>query len=508
MKVILQPGNRVLEATPGEGLRDLLFAAGVEFPCGGQGNCRGCRVQVLAGDAPASPEDEREFSPTELRAGWRLGCRIAPSPGLVLHVRAWEGTILGDAARLEFAPRSGLGIAIDLGTTTLVTQLVDLETGGIVAVETALNRQRRFGDDVMSRLACALREDGRRPLVRSIREQLAEMTAALAARAGGQPIREAVVVGNSAMRSFLFDEDPALLAFSPFEPAGTEALLTTARALGWDAAGDAAVFFPPLLGGLVGADVLAGILAAGLHEDEAPAALADLGTNAEVVVAAGGKIAVASAAAGPAFEGGRIEMGMIARTGAIDAVAVRDGAALAHVIGGGEPAGICGSGLVDAVACGLDLERISPSGRMKGGSRWDLAPPVHISQADVRELQLAKGAVRAGMDILLGELKLGPGDVRDLHLAGGFGNYVAARSAARIGLFPVDPSRMRSSGNTALRGARQVLLRGETGRAACEEVRRRSRHVRLAESPSFQDAFADAMRFEPGVATCGPEAKR
>jgi uncharacterized 2Fe-2S/4Fe-4S cluster protein (DUF4445 family) len=495
LKIIIEPGSRSFEVPPGQGLRDLLFAAGVEFPCGGVGTCRGCSVQVLSGEAPVTADDAREFSPSELRAGRRLGCRLEPSPDLTVLVREWEGLVLGDAGTVDVVPREGLGIAIDLGTTTLVAQLVDLRSGGILSVRTALNRQRRWGDDIMSRLANALRGDGRAGLCRSIREQLGEMAASLAADHGKGRVREVVVVGNTAMRSFLLDEDPALLAFKPFEPASTDAVEIEASSLGWEALPGARVFFPPLLGGLVGADILAGILAVDLHRETRPAVLADLGTNAEVVVTDGRRIAAASAAAGPAFEGARIGMGMIAQKGAIDSVAVRDGVAVARVIGGGAAEGICGSGLVDAVACGLDLGRLSPSGRMRDGPRWEIAPGVSVTQADVRELQLAKGAVRAGVDLLIGELGLEPADVSGVHLAGGFGNYVSAGSAVRIGLFPFGPERLRPAGNAALRGARKILLLGEAGRASGEDVRRRIRHVPLADLPSFQDAFADAMAF-------------
>ncbi len=504
MKIILQPGDREIDVAPGAWLHDVLFDAGVDFPCGGGGTCGGCRVRVLragggGGDAPVTPSDAREFSPVELAAGWRLACCLEPADGMTLLVRQWEGCILSDGQAVEIAPRDGLGIAIDLGTTTVVAQLVDLRTGGILGADAALNRQRRWGEDLMSRLANALAEGGREPIVRSIREQLGDMIAGIIGRAAAAAalVREVVVVGNTAMRSLLMDEDPRLLAFYPFEPAGTDGVDVSAGALGWNAVEEARVFFPPLLGGLVGADILAGILATDLHRAKAPTALADLGTNAEIVVGDGRSIVVASAAAGPAFEGGRIELGMIAQKGAIDSVRVREGRPEVHVIGGVGPAGLCGSGLVDAVACGLDLGMIRPTGRM-AQPRWDIAPPAFITQRDVRELQLAKGAVRAGMDLLLAELRLAPAALEKLHLAGGFGSYVSARSAARIGLFPIPPGRMAPAGNAALRGARKVLLLGDAGRAACEEVRARTRHVRLAETPAFQDAFAEAMALEAG----------
>ncbi len=452
---------------------------------------------MLAGEAPPAAEDSSTFSPRELQAGWRLACRIVPRGDLTLLVREWEGSILTDEAAVTFTPGEGLGIAIDLGTTTLVAQLVDLESGGILAAKAALNHQRRHGDDVMARLASAVGGDGRKALFQSIRAQLGEMIASLIQETGisEKAVRQVVVVGNAVMHGFLFDEDPRYLAFSPYEPLETESREEQAKALGWEAIGEACVYFPPLLGGMVGSDVLAGILATEIHRQSHPAALTDLGTNAEVVVWDGWNLAVASAAAGPAFEGGRIEKGMIAQRGAIDSVSLRNGKPQVHVVGGTDPVGICGSGLVDAVACGLELNRILPSGRMEGPTQWELAQPVFISQADVRELQLAKGAVRACLDLLLEEMGLSPSHLERLYLAGGFGNYVSPRSAVRIGLFPVSPDKIQPAGNAALRGCRRILLLGEAGRMACEEIRSRTRHVRLADAGSFQEAFVNAMSF-------------
>jgi uncharacterized 2Fe-2S/4Fe-4S cluster protein (DUF4445 family) len=173
VKIILQPGDRTIDVPAGASLWDVLFDAGVDFPCGGGGTCGGCRVRVLRagpGGAPVTPSDAREFSPVELGAGWRLACCLEPADGMQLHIRHWEGSILSDGEAVAVAPREGTGIAIDLGTTSVVVQLVDLETGGILAADAALNRQRRWGEDLMSRLSNALADGGNDAIVRAIRE--------------------------------------------------------------------------------------------------------------------------------------------------------------------------------------------------------------------------------------------------------------------------------------------------------------------------------------------------
>ena len=237
-------------------------------------------------------------------------------------------------------------------------------------------------------------------------------------------------------------------------------------------------------------------MATGLVEAAEPGALLDLGTNGEIAVGNRDRICCASTAAGPAFEGGRIGMGMRAGGGAIDRVSIRNGVIDCSVIGGGPPRGLCGSGLVDAAAAALDLAWVEPSGRMTGGRKSiPLAGPVLLTQADIRELQLAKGAVAAGFELLLDGRRLTPSRV---FLAGAFGNYVRGESARRIGLLPAWVDHPTSAGNTALRGARMLLLAVSRREKILETVLACTEHVELAANPRFQDAFVDCMRF-PGA---------
>jgi uncharacterized 2Fe-2S/4Fe-4S cluster protein (DUF4445 family) len=499
IRIDLQPLGDSFEVERGAPLHDALFARGVEFPCGGRGICRGCRVRVLTGDAAVTPEDAAALAPPDLAAGWRLACRLRATGPLVLDVAQWETPILADDAEFAFAPRDGWGVAVDCGTTTLVAQLVDLSTGRVLAVQSSLNPQARHGADIMSRVQYALAPEGLRALTATIRGEIGRLVAGVlaAAAVGPRPVEEIVVVGNAVMHHLFGGLPLDPLSRVPFQPERDGPLGFRAVALGWPLPGDPPVRFLPCLGGFVGSDILAGILAARIHESDRLVALADLGTNGEVVLGTREKIWCASTAAGPAFEGARIAMGMRAAAGAIAAAAVEGGRLRCTVIGGGPPRGICGSGIVDAVAAGLDLGRIAPDGRLTGGaSSFPIDPPVALTQADIRELQLAKGAIAAGFRILLDRAGAKADDVTTVYLAGAFGNYINRASALRIRLleFPLDI--IRPAGNTALRGAKVALFDRGGADGCYADIRRRVEHVPLAADPHFQEHYAGAMGLE------------
>lgn len=480
----------------GTPLREALFEHGVEFPCGGRGRCRGCRVRVIGGELPVTAADRKLLGEAELTAGWRLACQARVQGDLTLELAQWETHILADEAGLAIRPREGLGVAVDVGTTTLALQLLDLRSGEVLAVATALNNQAVHGADVMSRVSYAVHEGGAARLRSCIREQIGVLLEALCREAGRRsPVVEVVLVGNTVMHHAFAGWDLSPLAQTPFEsPALGEAVFTGSE-LGWAAAAEATVRFLPCIGGFVGSDVLAGILATGLAEMSGPAALLDLGTNGEIVVAAGGRVVCASTAAGPAFEGGGIRMGMRAATGAICAVRVEGSRLVCEVLGGGEPRGLCGSGLVDAVACGLELGWIEPSGRIPAGRPVPLAGEVVLHPGDVRQLQLAKGAISAGLELLCGRVGVQPAELARLHLAGAFGNYINQANARRIGLLPAGLQEVVSVGNTALRGAKMVLLGTVDFEAWWRQTQPRISHIRLNEDPAFLETYAEAMAF-------------
>lgn len=488
----LSPAGLKLDVSAGTRLQDVLFAQGVEFPCGGRGRCKGCRVKVLRGDLPIRAEEATLLTRAELDAGWRLSCRHALAGDLELELAQWEMPVLTEHASFAFTPGEGLGVAIDLGTTTLAAQLLDLRTGNVLGVQTALNAQARHGADIMSRIEFAL-HGGQAELQRLIREQLGGMIGELLA--GRTPeLRRVIIVGNTVMHHLCCGLDLTPLAGHPFEPAQKTRMQFSPGELDWNLPTTATVEFLPCLGGFVGSDLLAGIAATDLHESRALIALLDLGTNGEVIVGNRDRILCTSTAAGPAFEGARISTGMRAATGAISQVQVENNVIMCQVIGGGAARGVCGSGLVDAVAAGLELDWIQPSGRLANRTDLPLAEGISLQQADVRELQLAKGAIAAGLRILTARFGASLDGLQQLHLAGAFGNYISRASAKRIGLLGTPLERVIPAGNTALLGAKRALF---VPIGAWDSLAQRVEHVALNEAPDFQDIYAEEMRF-PG----------
>jgi uncharacterized 2Fe-2S/4Fe-4S cluster protein (DUF4445 family) len=497
-RIVLSPVQVELAAPEGTPLRDLLFAQGVEFPCGGQGRCRGCRIRVQEGTAEVNAAQRERLSPEELANGWRLACQCSLQDDLAIELRQWDAAILADDAPFAFHPRPGLGVAVDLGTTTLVAQLLDLGTGRVLAVRTALNSQARHGADVMSRIRFAVAEGGQHQLREMIRLQIGSLIEQLAsaAQVGGRAIQDVVLVGNTVMHHLFCGLEVEPLSRYPFESAQLGLQAFAAAEFGWKLEGNPRVRFLPCLGGFVGSDILAGVLATGLGERENLNALVDLGTNGEIVIGNRRRLLCASTAAGPAFEGARISMGMRASTGAISEVRVDGQEIHCHVLGDVPPQGLCGSGLVDAVAAGLELSRIQPSGRFSDGAgAWELSPPVALTQGDIRELQLAKGAIAAGIRMLLARCGASAADLTKLYLAGAFGNYINRVSAQRIGLLDLPADKVEPAGNTALRGAKLALfsLDGEDG--SYTGLRSRIEHVALNTAPAFQDIFVEELAF-------------
>lgn len=484
VRIRLEPLAVEFDAPQGAELVAALAAHGLEFPCGASGLCGGCGVRVRSGWLPATRADRQHFTIAELNAGWRLACQARPELPLVLECGQWEMNVLTDET-LAPAGRQGLGIAVDLGTTTIAAQLVNLATGEVLAVATELNPQASFGSDVMSRIRAAM---SGADLTTPVRVLTGEMVARMA-RGRAAELTDVVLVGNTVMHHLFCGLAVDSLASAPFASPHLGEQRRSPADLGWCLPARCMVRFLPCLGGLVGSDILAGILATGMAQSQELVALIDLGTNGEIAIGNRGGIVCASTAAGPAFEAGAIRMGMRAATGAIAHVTLEDGVLHSTVIGGGEPRGICGSGLVDAVAAGLNLGAILPSGRIADGSkRFSVAGTVELTQADLRELQLAKGAIAAGFRILLRRLGAQPQDLRAIYLAGAFGNYVQVASALRIGLLQAPAAMIHAAGNTALRGAKLLLA---TAAPALPPVE----HFSLAADPAFQDEFGSSMGF-------------
>ncbi len=525
VSIRLEPLSVELELPRGGSLVTGLAAHGFEFPCGGAGECGGCQVRVLAGWLPVTEADEDTFSVDQLAQGWRLACQSRAGEPLVLECGQWHMEILADnksghsiatvggnsgstdnslpcpalsesaranservGDRSASSPNS-LAIAIDLGTTTIAAQLIDT-AGNVLGVGTMLNPQSVFGSDVMSRIRAAIEGQD---LTTPIRAALGQLVARAASGRASQ-VAEVLLVGNTVMHHLFCSLSVEPLAHVPFQSPHLAEQRFTPSELGWNLPSGCVVRFARCIGGFVGSDILAGIVAAGIGNGSDLTALVDLGTNGEIAIGNRQGIVCASTAAGPAFEAGAIRMGMRAVTGAIAHVsfaqaAFAEGALRLNVIGDVAPRGICGSGLVAAAAAGLRSGAILANGRIAGDSRiFPIAPPVVLYQSDIRELQLAKGAIAAGFRRLLKRLGADVASLHAIHLAGAFGNYVQIESALRIGLLEAPHAIIHAAGNTALRGAKMLLLAEEPALPPIE-------HVSLAEDPAFQDEFATCMSF-------------
>ncbi|MGC9365047.1 MAG: ASKHA domain-containing protein [Fidelibacterota bacterium] len=495
IEVKLEPLGKRIWVEPGASLQDVLFEYGVEFPCGGEGSCGNCRIKLQQGDLAVNDVQRDFFTAEEITDGWRLACQCRVREPVTLEIAQWEMQILTDEESYQTAGRSGYAVAVDLGTTTLVTQLLDLATGNVVGTRTGLNPQAQYGSDVMSRVEFGTHTDGAVKLRERIRSALLKMILDLLSNGSRKELllRRIFIVGNTVMHHLFCGRDVTPLSRAPFETAGGKEFTTAASEIGWDLPGNPEVRFLPCLGGFVGSDILAGIIATGLARETDLTALIDLGTNGEVVIGNRRKILCASTAAGPAFEGAKISRGMRAITGAIAKVTLNDGRQFAaHVLGGGEARGICGSGLVDAVACAIELGLIDETGRITGfDGRIVIQDGVSITQQDIRELQLAKAAVAAGLEILLQRLSVTFNDLKKVYIGGAFGSYISVANARKIGLFCGSDVTLIQAGNTALRGVKELLLREPDYHTLLTQIT----HIALATDAGFMDRFVANMTF-------------
>jgi uncharacterized 2Fe-2S/4Fe-4S cluster protein (DUF4445 family) len=450
----------------------------------------------------------------------------------LLQKGAYRGTavIAGDEL-LDFFPGVSsvplFGLAVDVGTTTLVAALYDLADGTLKGQQSCINPQTSFGDDVLSRIAFAgngpeALAEVQRDVVEAINALIEQLTAETGIEY--ETIYGLTCSGNTTMQHLLAGIDPSSLGQVPFTPVVDDAMDMPAAALGLRIHPRGRVYILPVIGGFVGGDTVSGLLVTDVLKSDAPILFVDIGTNGEIVLNHNGASIATSCAAGPAFEGARIAHGMRAANGAIESVRIENDIHCS-VIGGGKPIGLCGSGLIDLVAELLEVELLLPEGmlptteqapvhvpvalrnrldvfedgvafRVASAEETETGRPIHLHLKDIRQLQLACAAVRAGIAIMLQRAGLTVADLGGVRVAGAFGNYVRCESAQRIGLLPAELTRDRFAfvGNTSLAGACLCTLsnaaRAEAGRAA-----RNIEHLDLSLDPGFQETFVDAMFF-------------
>jgi len=516
IKVTFQPQDRTVYVLPGTKIIEAAAVAGIiiDTPCGGEGTCGKCKVNII------SPENIK---------GEHLACQQTVSEDTVVNVPktslllAPDKIVVDSNIIQEIIPdrkcagiKVCFGIAVDIGTTTLAVSLINLKDGTEVAVMGSPNPQISFGDDVVSRIKHA--STGNKALSnlqKTVIRQINAMIDNLCEQGGikRENIYEISVAGNTVMEHLFCGIDPSPLGQLPFEPLWRGASSIKASELNININPEGIIYVFPVIGGFVGGDITAGMLAADLLNQPQPLLMIDIGTNGEIVLVKNGKISAASTAAGPAFEGAGISCGMRAMAGAIEKIKFNNDCEYS-VLGNIEAEGICGSALIDIAAEFLNagivditgriiqLESLSPKLAKRIITDTNNQPAfiidknVKITQRDIRQIQLAVGAIRAGINIMLKKAGLESADLKRVLVAGGFGSFIRRNHAQRIGLLPADIGHEKISfiGNTSLTGAKLALL-SMKAREKAQAFAKKTEHIELSADIDFQNEFANAMIF-------------
>ncbi len=527
-KIVFKPSGRSVSCRAGTDILSCCRENKIKIAsvCGGQGKCRSCKVRIEKGIAGApTPGEIKKLSHDELGRGWRLSCQAKPAGDLIVYLPPEKSLTSTPAFKEELLarvvpdrrrrrPGENYGVAVDLGTTKIAAYLVDLSDGCILSCCAVANPQSVYGDDVISRITYAMSSpDNGRRLRKTATGAIDDLIQELSGTADCTPgaIVKAAICGNTAMHHLLLGLPVEQLARAPYLPWTKAPVKIGANELGLKSAADAEVYLLPNIGGYVGGDHVAVLAATEAGDIRAATLIIDIGTNTEISLAAGGNITSVSCASGPAFEGGHIKHGMKASPGAIDRVVIKDGRIRYGTVGGYPPVGICGSGMLDAVAqmavagiidSGGRMERRHPLARVNGGMSEVLiaggdssadGDDIVITQGDIRELQLAKAAIRTGINVLLLSADMAAQDIRRIIIAGTFGNYIDIKSAIRVGMLPDLPlRRFRQVGNAAGAGACMVLV-STAARKKAEAMASRVKYLELADRPDFMDLFVRAL---------------
>lgn len=539
---------KTVQAKEGEILGDVVARTGLplEQPCAGRGTCGKCKVLVEEGTAPPDEIELENLTTAEIALNNRLACRarVQGETRIVLSpIVIYSNKIFKGSSRYKKETDVPLGLAIDLGSTTVAAFLTCLDNGEVSAGGGGLNQQTVFGSDVISRLAAAL--DNGQNQSRLHRLALASIIQAVDSLNLNdkiwQRIQQVTIVGNVAMHHLLTELPLDQLAFIPFQPHNKDAIKDATRIMNGIFPEHVKVSLPPLIGGFVGSDALACLAYFGFDKPQGPMLAIDLGTNGEVMVTDGDRILTASTAAGPAFEGVNISCGSRAVDGAITDLALKDGKFILTTISDTEPVGLTGSGLLAAIASFRKVGLIEESGRINPecaayaeqvknglinqaeeelegsgipepclaylkkisrddqGSRRILLDPdqdLYLTQLDIRELQKAKGAIRAAVDVLLANLDLKPEDLTRVILTGSFGGQVDIQAILDIGMIPpVKPEIVETITNGAGFGAAMFLT--EEGFALGEELARKAEQIDLDTDAHFQKIYFDGLKLAP-----------
>ncbi|MGN0882446.1 ASKHA domain-containing protein [Cloacibacillus porcorum] len=525
------PDNIMTEAHSGELAADAASSAGVRIGrhCGGAGVCGKCRV--MAGEenpfAPLTKTEENLLTPEEIKKGVRLSCCAKVIKNGTIHVvdqvKSAGHSILEGFSRdiSEWAPDcGGYGVAVDIGTTTVVCYLLALSGHEVVDRISFLNPQVAFGDDVISRIAYSSSQpEALERIQRTLTGEMDKNIGTMAKRNGifKEDITEIMIAANTVMEHLFAGVSPKSIGHSPYMPEFFLMPPFKASAVGININEAGVVKMIPNVAGYVGADIVAGVAALDMDRQNKIRLLVDIGTNNEIVIGGSEGMFCCATAAGPALEGARIQYGMRASVGAIEKVTLENGLLKCQTIGGEAPKGLCGSGLIDAIALLLNEGVINESGRFEYPEKCrderfmtrlgrsesgmvrllltDEEHPVYLTQKDIREVQLAVGAVKVGVEVMLEQVGITKDKIAEVCLAGAFGNNIDIESAARVGLIPdIERAKIHGVKNTSGLGA-CLSLASEGFYERTKETAQKMSYVELSSLPDFQKRFVKAMSF-------------
>ena len=523
LECVLETGETILDGI--RKMPDLHF----ETPCNGNGSCGKCRVKVLGGSVNEPAEgEEKLLGKEQLSLGYRLACyAVCQKENDVITVsipkKAGNDIVLGDLKSGKKAadplyPAVGdsrYGIAVDIGTTTVVCTMLDLRSGDVAAKASSINPQTAIGSDVLSRIAYTMTNSGGLKKLQSmIIGCLNDLTEEMIQNTGirKEEIAGYTVAANCTMLHLLLGADPQSLACVPFTPVFTSGQNRKAHEMGLtNCSENAGLYCIPSVSAYIGADIVAGIHVTDLIHAKRNVMFIDIGTNGEIVFSKKGELWACSCAAGPAMEGMNISSGMRAADGAIENISVKDGKFAFRTIGGGAPQGLCGSGVLETVAALLksggintagrvvESKEIAPyyfhEGKVRGYLIYDGNTKIRFTQADVRQIQLAKGAILSGFQSLVEEAGISLLDLDEVIIAGQFGSYINENTILDIGILPREmKGKVRYIGNSSLEGAADVLL-DKRLEADYENLAGKVHYLELGSKKGYTDLFMNCLVF-------------
>lgn len=481
MKITFYPVGTTVEIQENTTILEAERVAGLEpdAPCGGNGSCGKCKVKVNGEQV--------------------LACQTKVKDGMCIIVEEkMKEVVLKEGKNIckeidSVVKMPKYLLAIDIGTTTLACQLLDGKNGDVLATEGLLNPQCSYGGDVVTRIQVS-EKGGLEKLKISVQKGLSELITAVCEKKGIEPsaIDVVSIVGNTCMQQLFMGIPTLNLTLPPFVPEIKHTEVAEAIQYLPELC-NAKLLVIPDIGGYLGADTIAGVIASGMYRKEKQTLLVDIGTNGEMVLGNKDKMAACATAAGPALEGAEISCGMRGAKGAIDHVWLEKGEISYSVVGGGKPKGICGSGLIDLLAVLKKENCIDRRGNISESVY--LAPDIIITQEDIRELQLAKGAIAAGIEVLMKKNNIKIDQIQEVYLAGAFGSYIKKESACEVGLLPIElMDRIQVLGNAAIQGSAMIACRKEFLELS-EKLSANIENVELAVYPGFAKIFSKKMYF-------------